>query len=182
LIENNKSKDLYLPRKVFDDSIDTAWVEGGKGDGIGEFIILNIDYLKLVKSICIMPGFARNEYLFHANNRPKKLRMILFQSDGKSLDRIQKAKSIEIKNVIKFTEIIFNLKDERKYQCFDVPDYSAIYNKYPSVRMLLEIKSVYRGNKYHDTCISEIKLFDSNGKDLIKPIIDTLKLKYGTNR
>jgi hypothetical protein len=169
LVEKGKPKDTYAPWKVIDGNPGTAWVEGAKDEGIDEFLIFGMGFL----SDCyieILPGFARNAALFTANNRPKDLEIYVVLKDH--LHEIKKIS--DINNVIKLKEYKIHLSDEMKWQRFDLPDLEKELAKqrgitYDMIKMVLVIKSVYRGSKDNDTCISEIRFIrKKDGEDTIK--------------
>lgn len=171
LIEKGKSKELYLPRKAIDNNINTAWVEGKDDEGIGEYLIIDLD-MGIANVMKIMPGFAMNETLYKANNRPKDINIIFFRSTRGHLEKIKNVK--DIRNCKVIYDINFHLNDVRAFQEIKLPDYSNYRYKYPGIFMAIIIDSVYRGSKHNDTCISEIRFFDEKGNDIIKKTTDKI--------
>lgn len=180
LIEKGKPKDLYLPRKAIDNDINTAWVEGKDGDGIGEFILIRLANMRPIKFIKLMPGYAKNEKLFFENNRPKELKIIIFQMDYKQIDVLKQ------ENDIKKYKIVFQwnheLQDKRQFQQIDLPDYSKLLLKNPPIWMAIIIKSVYKGTKYTDTAIAEIRFIDEKGVDVVGEWDENWKFKHGVTK
>jgi hypothetical protein len=106
-----------------------AWVEGKDDDGIGEGLNFEFNAPAAMKGIRIRPGFAKDERLFEANNRPKTLTITL--NGEHSFD--------------------VALKDNDDYQEFPVTGYQK-----PVKTATLRIKEVYRGKKYRDTAITDV--------------------------
>ena len=120
----------YSPYNLIDRKSDTIWAEGAEGPGIEQFIRIDFNKDKVVKKLYIINGSAKSERLYYANNRVRVLRLDF--EDG------------EIKD--------FELKDGvMGEQEIDLG--KGI--KTPYVGMT--IYDVYYGNKYDDTCISEIR-------------------------
>ena len=63
LHENGKEDGFYDRNKLFDKDLSTSWVEGVSGDGIGEYILLQV----------YEDGFLGEEYF---NIKDKKIRTI----------------------------------------------------------------------------------------------------------
>lgn len=137
----------YSVKNIIDERPETAWVEGKEDYGKNEFITINMspymeigedDYLKgsyKIKKIGIINGYAKDYITFKENNRVKKL---LLKCDNE------------------FNEThyqLYTLKDtiDMQYIEFDKP---IFMNK-----IKFTIRDVYKGSKWDDTCISEIKIF-----------------------
>ncbi|NMB64112.1 MAG: hypothetical protein GYA16_04495 [Spirochaetes bacterium] len=127
-------KDIkYEPFYARDNKLTTAWCEGVKGDGIGEWIQFTLSawesYGEIINvyRILIVNGFAASKELYYANNRVKKLQIEF--SEGQK-------KILELKDGV------------LDYQVF------VVHTKTKWVRM--RILEVYKGKKYDDTCISEV--------------------------
>lgn len=67
----------YPPINAVDDNVNTAWVEGAEGDGIGEWLEFEAAGIHEVSGIKLINGYAKSEDLYYANNRIKKLRIEL---------------------------------------------------------------------------------------------------------
>jgi len=119
--------DRFAPENTRDDRIDTAWVEGAKGSGIGEWIAFTFSP-QTVQYLEIYPGYGKSKELFFANNRVKRATLIF--SDG--------------------TRAAVQLFDEPRVQTVALP--API--RTGSLRLIIE--EVYPGTKYDDTVISEV--------------------------
>lgn len=120
----------YHVREIMDNDLKTAWVEGKPDDGVGEWVEFTFDPEIILERISLINGYTRSETLYQANNRVKKIRISF--DDGTYIDQ--------------------ELKDgELKPQTITLPEPKQI-------RILrLTILETYKGSKYNDTCISEIK-------------------------
>ncbi len=141
----NKKIDKYAPKNMIDNNPKTAWVEGEKGFGKGVKLYFatspstaggKIDGDYLIKKIGIINGYAKSKKLFYANNRVKKIRFDYWSMK-------------EDKELTKY----FTLKDRFKMQYIKFKKPISLSN------FRITILSVYKGKKYNDTAISEIKIF-----------------------
>jgi hypothetical protein len=138
----------YDPGNVKDSNKSTAWVEGVNGYGIGEKIkfTTNISYnygtILELDSIGIINGYAKNLTAFNENSRVKKL--IIKASRETAFDYEEGDKPLVF---------VFTLKDtpEIQYLKFKTPVHAT--------EIEMEIADIYKGSKYPDTAISEIKFF-----------------------
>ncbi len=102
---------------------------------------IEIDFLnrkKYIKKVGIISGYTKNKNLFYKNNRIKLL-------------------SIKLNNSINEYKIYLN--DTTDIQFFDIQKRIS--------KLKFTIKDVFKGNKYNDTCISEIQIFENEEKDLL---------------
>jgi hypothetical protein len=140
LISNNEIS--YSSQNLKDFSLKTAWVEGVKGYGIGEYVIFHVQPTNpRITEIIIINGYVKSDKAWRENSRVKKLKMYI---DNKPY-------------------AILNLFDSKAEQHFKVKplgvskriDYEAM-KKMPVWTMRFEIMDVYKGDKYDDTAITEI--------------------------
>jgi hypothetical protein len=137
-----QGKFTYHAKNAADFSYETAWVEGAKGAGIGEYIEYQFSPESArVEEVKIANGYVKSEKAWKENARVKKLKLY---HNGKPY-------------------AILNLKDERSEQVFRVGPFGFQYyliddDKKPTKRWTLrfEILEVYPGTRYSDTAISEI--------------------------
>jgi hypothetical protein len=120
----------YGPEKLFDGRLDTAWVEGDPGDGIGEWVVVDLGRPLRISALQMLNGYHKNVGLFQRNNRVRDVE--IRTSNG----RRQTA----------------TLDDSAGVQIISIDD-SA-----PVVWVQLIIRSVYRGTKYRDTAITELRV------------------------
>lgn len=118
----------YGATNLFDASTGTAWVEGASGNGIGEWITIEFETVRRVKSIHVQNGYQKNPDIFAKNNRVRQLRMLF--SGGESQ--------------------IFILDDKLSAQLLSLRTPIAAY------WMQFIIDDVWAGNKYTDTAITKL--------------------------
>lgn len=122
----------YSAQNIIDNDITTCWSEGADGNGIGESITLSFNKTYEISELCLWNGLCTSEDLYYKNSRPRKITVVL--SDGNSYD----------------------------FECSDGWDNRkntfSFNNETKTSSMTIIIKSVYEGNKYQDTCISEISV------------------------
>lgn len=119
----------YVASNVIDNNKATAWVEGAEGDGIGEYLTLFADVNAPVNGIKILNGYNKDADIYAKNNRVEFVRITLSTGD------------------------IYETRLEDSYNTYTTVDFDGPKN---IEGMRIEILSVYPGNKYQDTCISEI--------------------------
>lgn len=152
-------EDMYFPGNVYANP-QKAWVEGVKGDGIGEVLVVKLDILNPVK---IRNGFGKNTNLFKANNRVKKVRIYLLKANGIN------GAAFQYKNIEVLKSHVITLQDKNDYQKLPLPPLSKIlkqalqqkskdagYGSRQGMFVAIEILSVYKGSKYSDTAISVV--------------------------
>ena len=171
LKEKAKPVDYYAPWKANDNNVKTAWVEGKKGDGIGEKIYLNIigrpaDEFKAMKiNFFIINGYAENEKLFLLNNRIKKAKLTIYEA---KFDICGGNYSKRYSNLMLNSSNIIMLKDTMEGQLIPVEikeiksiknNNNSSYSPYLFIAEL-EILEIYKGSKFDDSCISEFRVMN----------------------
>ncbi len=123
---------VHSSSRIIDGDKNTAWVEGVNGQGYGQSVHFQFNGTYLVSGIRIRAGYQKNDDIYYKNSRPKEISVEF--SDGTS-------------------EIIW-LEDLG--QAEQAVSFSRAVE---TDRVNLTIQSVYPGNKYEDTCISDIVFF-----------------------
>ncbi|SRR6056297_3523545 len=123
----------YIAPHLIDGS-SRSWVEGVKGPGVGESIFIDFKAPVKVSYFYIKNGFGDPKW-YGANHRVKELQV---ESTGRISDNFDK-KTFTV-----------TLKDTGNMQEIHLPE------KVLCRGFKFTIKSVYRGSKFDDTCISEI--------------------------
>jgi hypothetical protein len=180
LIENTKDPDRHHPNKLFDGDIKTAWAEGSDGPGIDVQIIFDIPTIGYsaalkngAKQMNIINGLASSKNLFLANNRIKEFVLALYVAVDIGVDEnycsryalnLYDTKKFLLKDTmdkqsVKLDLDFANLEDfwrrsRDTYRAKGNSVFEGTYGRY--VFGVLIIKSVYKGSKYDDTCVSEI--------------------------
>lgn len=152
---NNSSS--YKSAHLCDGKAETAWVEGVKGSGIGEWVKISIDaYSSLAEftstpfslsEIAVLPGYAKTDKTWKENNRVKKLLVVAHSP-------------VPARPGKEWTVYRLSLRDEAKMQVFEIPSSEMNVNLRGMKKDIwIKIEEVYQGTKYDDTCISEFVAF-----------------------
>ena len=132
----------YAATNAHDLNYQTAWVEGIKGYGIGEFLLYAFEPSSpRITKIIVVNGYVKSESAWQNNSRVKKLKLYLNNQP----------------------HAILNLEDKRARQVFEVgplghgdrADAEKLKNM-PAWSLRFEILEVYEGEKYDDVVITEI--------------------------
>ncbi len=122
---------VHAAAQIMDQKLDRAWVEGAAGQGIGESVSFYLDGEYTISGFTIHAGYQKSQDLYYKNSRPASVRI---EFDGG--------------NFLRFT-----LDDVCAAQtiAFDTPQTASTVTLY--------IESVYAGEKYEDTVISELAFY-----------------------
>lgn len=147
----------YSMGNIGDDNPATTWVEGVEGYGIGEVLI--VPCLDLNKPVKIWAGYGKSSNSFTTNSRPSVVRLIIIQAEVEGATQY----GTIYKNLRMVSQSKVELKDLNDYQSLNIPYFkpdtyekegqSWDYNYF----LGLEILDIYKGSKWDDTCISEIR-------------------------
>ncbi|MCP4589729.1 MAG: discoidin domain-containing protein, partial [bacterium] len=124
----------YQSWMAMDGALETAWVEGAAGSGIGEWIQFDFSGIVEVSHINLDVGYDRDADIFDANNRIK--RVILSFSTGEQIE--------------------MELDDARGMQTI-VLARAPIPLQTTFVR--IAIAEAYPGSRHHDTCLAETEVW-----------------------
>lgn len=119
----------YGPEHLADADLRTAWVEGRRGHGEGEYIVVALGGAYQVTAIQIMNGYHKNKRLFQANSRVRQARVRFSNGNERTL----------------------TLSDAPGIQTVEFPGVEATWLQF-------EILSVYPGAKYKDTAVTEFRV------------------------
>lgn len=131
----------YVADNAADLSFKTAWIEGAKGNGVGEYIVYHFaPQCPRITEVIVVNGYVKSPTAWQQNNRVKKLKMYL-------------------NNV---PVAILNLNDNRYTQHFKFKpignnnrNEEALKNA-PPFTLKFEILEVYPGTKHNHTALTEI--------------------------
>ena len=131
LAENGKE---YPLENLYKRSLETPWVEGVPGDGIGEGFTLTFNGGSVDPTLLLMNGYISFDkpYLYEQNNRIKK---------------------IKVKGLTSGKEKILDVIDTPHPQTVDI----SFITEMEDIRV--EIAEVYKGTKYDDTCLQYCSTF-----------------------
>ena len=165
---------------LFDGSQYTGWAEGAGGDGKGEVLWLQIDEGSDI--LLLKNGFGRSVDLFYKNNRVRSLRVSLWAGYLPAGMVTEYGPHYVIAPTGQ--QHALRLKDERDVQEHRLYfDYKAAWEKREAMKdrfsdyaekedlppmveksvflLRMEITGVYQGNRWDDTCLTELRCFDS---------------------
>ena len=124
---------LGCPKNLVDTDLKTAWVEGKTGHGEGESLVVELNGQRTVTAIQVMNGYHKNERLFLANSR------------------------------VHLAELQFSNGDMRQISLADAPGLQTIdVGRQEATWVRFTIRSVYAGDKYKDTAITEFRVVTAN--------------------
>ncbi|MEA1898648.1 MAG: hypothetical protein U9N53_13390 [Bacteroidota bacterium] len=182
--ENNEIG-KYCACWLFDKDLTTAWVEGVKGDGIEEYVLLGNEKT-LPDKIHINNGYQKSESVYLKNGRPKALKLSLYVAYYLPADFTELGGNFYC---LPYSDsILIELKDEMGTQViellFDKQEIDSLkklgdlsfnnefgeiiaerlnsnsdndwYEEFYGFIIKLEIIDVYKGSRWDDTCISDI--------------------------
>lgn len=118
----------YDAQNLFDASTGTAWVEGREGNGVGEWITIEFDAMRTVKSINVQNGYQKNNDIFQKNNRVRQLRAVFSQGETQT----------------------FILRDNLGSELL------ALSRPVKAYWVKFIIDDVWAGNRYSDTAITKL--------------------------
>ena len=147
----------YEPKNLFDDDLNTAWCEGTKGRGEGQWVEFNFAGNVSVGAIGIINGYTKREALYYANNRIKKIKLdVEYQPEEYQKHSGGSKTNVKETTVIDLKELQFNELNKNVQAPFIswLADYDDSYRRMNKIR--LTIVEVAPGTKHDDTCISEV--------------------------
>ena len=145
-LQSDKDPGRYGPANLLDGRLDTAWCEGVDGDGVGQSITLDLQNVA-VSSVGLANGYVKSDGIYKGNNRIKTVKMVLLDENGERHEETVELPQREFGQYIPGAEA--SIIDW-------LMDYGDGY--FTGTSLTLTIEEVYPGNKYRDTCISEIYL------------------------
>ena len=178
LAEKGKPADFYEINKIDDEDIyganvRTAWVEGAKDDGIGEWVIIPVGTNdgdtrwrfdgrfdgsgqggKLKVSLSIYNGYQQSKDLYLKNNRVKEAKISIYAA---AFGCGQDDAFLRWNPECIYEEVITVPDENYSEHDFFMPFPEKYSTEFCELYLKLEIRSVYKGTKYSDTCISDMK-------------------------
>lgn len=160
---------LYPPINILDGDFDSTWCEADKnGSGIGESITVEFSEPVSFDEIQIVNGFASKDY-YMKNNRVKSILLTQTATKRNPAKYVYEngGSHMEIKKHYQQKE--YTLEDGKA-------EWQSIHFDLPQTAQTLTIKitDVYRGEKYDDTCLDDIRLL-YQGK--VIPFVGVSELK-----
>jgi ABC-type amino acid transport substrate-binding protein len=149
----------HIPKQIADGDTKTAWVEGAKGNGVGEKVTLFPEGSGAATGIWVLPGFAASETMWNSNNRAAVLTLRFLQVSENGDYRVIDSHGTD-RFVLKM-QMVGGMVPFNQWQYFDLGQglwgEGTVGNAINAV--MLEITSIDgKNSKYQDTCISEVAL------------------------
>lgn len=129
---SSQGKNSYRVGNLVDGDRTTAWVEGNSGDGIGEWLVIDFGEPTTPGTIELRNGYTKNDDIFRKNGRVREIEIVTSTGFSQKL----------------------TLQDSGGAQGIDLSEVGEV------TWLQLRILSVYRGTKYRDTAISELRIFN----------------------
>jgi hypothetical protein len=165
---------LFSVTNLVDENPETCWATHING-GIGEEILIFFMPVhsgemvpeKWQTGIAIFNGFSKSKDLYNANNRLKNIDIKLYRIifDGGALNAKEFPRGLFVKDLKLIEQTNTTLKDEYLLddKIYFSTDLKEDYNNNNAggdfgyfCALTLTVKSVYRGTKFNDLCVSEI--------------------------
>ena len=185
-----EKKRAHPAQQAVDSKIETAWCEGASGSGIGETLELQFQPTGATK-ITVLNGYGENRKLYENNNRVKDYEVTIttrngrfFKKKGQFIDNgcmPGDERDCEYLNMPNSLKEYDSCIQEIRKNCVEADGSlgNDILLNEPLCITKIEIKilSIYKGNKFDDTCIAEVKLVQPDPLFSENNQIEVLKLQ-----
>lgn len=172
VLDSEKDWKRYSPVNLFDGDTGTCWAVGNKGIGAKVYMIIE----EGSSAITFINGLAKNQKLFLANNRVRSMKaaVLLGVTWGGRVTEIGPVYDVlplgreqvihledhglpqKLRLPFKWGDLAASAKKAmERYNEREAPEPAALARRYI---LSLEIRAVYPGRLYNDTCISEIDI------------------------
>lgn len=74
-VRKSEKGNLYIPENILDSDIRTAWCEGVRGAGKGEWIKIDFGKKLKIRNLEIKPGYFKNASIWKKNNRVSSVQL-----------------------------------------------------------------------------------------------------------
>ncbi len=144
LVVSSKPAGTYAAVNLVDSRLDTVWIEGSDGVGVGESFTLDLPRAR-VQKVLIFPGHGKDERMFKKYGRLKEVSLSFFSTDDTRTSRPVKQQNFVFEDAFKMQEIPVE----------DVQVGEELFGGHLTVT----IRSVYPGKDYtKDTAVAEVKV------------------------
>ena len=143
----------YAVKNLIDKKASTVWVEGEEGSGLGASITVDLGSEQTVTQVKLWNGNWYTGDFWQRHNRAKEVELEF--SDG--------------------SKQTFTLKDVMEADVIRLP--AAVRTSTVKVK----VKSIYRGNTFNDTCISEVQVSDDAPEPTIVPVAAKASTVYAAD-
>ncbi len=190
----------YGPHQLFDGNTYTGWSEGVEGPGIGEVLWVRVAHN--TDTLLLVNGFARTPELFRKNNRVAEIEVELYHGYfpegmvseigpvyfveplGESTvvtpeDRIE-AQRLPLRldwSSIPRIESYWNRTYQELSGALGIPPKAEDHSFF----LRLEIRDTYEGSTWDDTCLTEVRAYNSSYFRPRRVYEDDGVIRYDTN-
>jgi len=154
----------FGPLSLFDGLPESAWCEGVKGAGLGEWVEFELQ--EEVWGLAVCNGFQKASWCWCSKEWPLDKRYTTHDTAA-----YEKLESIYAdNNRVKVLEIIStNGEIRHKIQLQDTPERQSFETIFlPKGTYKLFVRDVYKGAKWDDTCLGEIEFYLATAKTLVE--------------
>ncbi|MBD0400292.1 discoidin domain-containing protein [Flammeovirga sp. EKP202] len=153
----------YPKENLIDLDDKTAWVEGVNGMGKGEWIEFEFNEKVFINGIGILNGYYKNGTVYNQNNRIKSLELSIKVEDIEENYLTNDTTVIELQPQCYYDDHFY----ENVQIIYDFGELGLIYNSVDemveksnsTLKVKIKILETYSGEKYDDTCISEVLFY-----------------------
>ena len=78
----NQSGNSYDVANLFDGRLDTAWVEGVRGTGLGQSVTLEFPQPRAITTLLLRNGYLKSDRTYSRNARVRRLVISTSRGDG----------------------------------------------------------------------------------------------------
>lgn len=136
-----KTGNTFVSDYTVDGDLSTCWQEGVDGDGLGEALTYHFDGIHPLVYIDVWNGRLDGKDKYYANNRIYQVEMICYNAGDEAFHDM-----IEFEdNYSKIPTSIYLTDESQPINC-------------DSVKII--IRSVHKGTKYEDTCLTDIVFYE----------------------
>ncbi|HDS02438.1 MAG TPA: hypothetical protein ENN72_01860 [Firmicutes bacterium] len=192
----NEEGQNYSGENLFDGYAGSSWVEGAKGDGIGESLTMAVS--ERTDALALINGYAASKALFRKNNRLKSIQITIERGYSPEGYVTEKGRAFFLFPMT--SSVRLEIADHPRLQSLALPlDWESIRNEEQKTDELwaafaektghpqkaqtfyfltMTIKEVYPGSVWTDTCLSELRAYASGREEILSVGADGGMLFY----
>ena len=162
LCEKKPNKQCHEAAAVLDEDQGTAWCEGAKDDGVGQSLTITFAKPTMLSSVGMIPMFSKTFAIAESNNRIETVEIATdagtFTADFDDFVPVVKKQNgvHEVRDPCGCGDETCMSRDERIQ---GGERYASLPAPVKTSKITITIKSIFRGTKYHDTCVSSFHAY-----------------------
>lgn len=147
---------LYQQNNLVDNRLNTAWVEGKKGNGVGEYILCALDSKQSIEGIMIAPGYLKDTTTWYKNNRVASVSITFLKPDEEEPAQLIPFSSIDPISITFETDEKGRVIPKKQYYTWsEILIHNMEFTELTAVKIVITAVDT-KDSKYKDTCISEL--------------------------